>query len=196
MMTAGFLTTMAIASFVQAHPVLAMSMFLLLLGGAVGAAILWWKRRQHQLAETARQEQIYALRAQEIETYLTMNPKEFEEALAYLCERDDCQDAQVVGKAGDLGADVTAVTPRGERLVIQAKRYARGNLVTGPDLQKFGGTCFQVHQAQVAAVVTTSGFTKQAREYAAHMGIRLFDHDALGGWASKTGPTPWDPRAS
>jgi hypothetical protein len=61
----------------------------------------------------------------------------------------------------------------------------------GPDLQKFGGTCYTVHRAQVAAVVTTSGFTKQAREYAIATGIALFDNDALAGWAAHNGPPPW-----
>jgi Restriction endonuclease len=66
-------------------------------------------------------------------------------------------EAYVTGKAGDLGADVKAVTPDGRVLIIQAKRYVMGNMVSSPDLQKFGGTCYKVHQAQVAAVVTTSG---------------------------------------
>ena len=120
-----------------------------------------------------------------------MTAREFEEALAWLCRRDGCLKAYVTGKSGDLGADVKAVTPDGRVLVIQAKRYFTGNMVTGPDLQKFGGTCYAVHRAQVAAVVTTSGFTKQAREYASATGIALFDNDALASWAARTGPPPW-----
>ncbi|MEV4600713.1 restriction endonuclease [Amycolatopsis sp. NPDC049253] len=55
--------------------------------------------------------------------------------------------------------------------------------MSGPDLRRFGGTCFTVHGANVAAVVTTSTFTKQARECAAHHGIRLFDAPAPAAWA-------------
>lgn len=40
-------------------------------------------------------------------------------------------------------------------------------------------------------MVTTNTFTRQAREYADHMKIRLFDEQALAGWASRTGPAPW-----
>jgi restriction system protein len=120
-----------------------------------------------------------------------MSPREFEEALAYLCTRDGCPEAHVTGRSGDLGADVLAITPDGRRLVIQAKRYVVGNLVTGPALQTFGGTCYAVHRADIAAVVTTSGFTKQARDYAAAMRIALFDTDALAGWAARNGPAPW-----
>lgn len=146
--------------------------------------------RQRQI-EWQQYQAIQAIRSREIGTYHLMNPREFEHALAYLCERDGCLGVQVVGGAGDLGADVIATAPDGRRIVIQAKRYGPTTVVSGPDLQKFGGTCYAVHGAQVAAVVTTSRFTKQAQQYAAHMGIRLWDNDALAGWASRTGPAPW-----
>ncbi|MET9059283.1 restriction endonuclease [Streptomyces antibioticus] len=38
----------------------------------------------------------------------SLDPEEFERAIADLCARDDCTDVEVVGGAGDLGADVTA----------------------------------------------------------------------------------------
>jgi restriction system protein len=97
----------------------------------------------------------------------------------------------VVGGAGDLGADVIALAPDGRKIVLQAKRYGPASKVVGPDLQRFGGTCFTVHRAGVAAVVTTSTFTKQARDYASHAGIHLFDQQRLAAWASRTGPAPW-----
>lgn len=160
--------------------------------GAAGALGSWrWRRFQRIRAEEAEAARLYAIRATEIAAYQTMNPTEFEQALGYLCTRDGCTDVQVVGRSGDLGADVIAVTPTGLRLVIQAKRYRIGNRVSGPDLQRFGGTCFTIHGAGVAAVVTTSDFTGQARAYAQRAGIRLFDEDALAGWASRTGPAPW-----
>lgn len=125
--------------------------------------------------------------------YMAMDPKQFEHAIAYLCQRDGCTGVKVVGGAGDLGADVIATTPTGLRIVIQAKRYAPSNRVGSPDLQKVGGTARQVHGAQLVAAVTTSGFTKAARDYAAHpgVGIRLVDHDALARWAAGTGPALW-----
>jgi restriction system protein len=171
------------------------ALLVLLLTGSAG--LIAWRvsvrrQRARALAEMQRQEaEIYTARALAIESYHAMNAREFEEALAYLCRRDGCPEAHVTGKAGDLGADVMAITPDGRVLVIQAKRYVAGNLVTGPALQKFGGTCYAVHRADVAAVVTTSGFTRQAREYAAAMRIALFDNDALAGWAARNGPPPW-----
>jgi restriction system protein len=177
------------------HPVAAGFGLFAFVAVSVLLIVLWWRRR----IRLHRQQQLYAQQQYEIQVaqsraiarYHAMTPRAFEEALAFLCHRDGCTTVQVVGGAGDLGADVIASAPDGRKIVLQAKRYGSTTKVVGPDLQKFGGTCFAVHQAQVAVVVTTSVFTKQARQYALHMGIRLFDFQALAGWASQTGPAPW-----
>ncbi|EFL28787.1 putative membrane protein [Streptomyces himastatinicus ATCC 53653] len=119
-----------------------------------------------------------------------MAPGEFEQEVADLCERDGCQVIRVAGGAGDLGADVLATAPDGRRLVIQCKRYDPTHKVGSQDVQRFGGTCFAVHDAQIAAVVTTSEFTEPAVEYAAQCGILCIDGHELATWAS-TGPAPW-----
>ncbi|MFF8606803.1 restriction endonuclease [Streptomyces sp. NPDC015346] len=130
-----------------------------------------------------------AFRAEDL---AAMDPESFEQAVAALCERDGCGDVHVVGGAGDLGADIIATTPDGRRVVIQCKRYGPLNKVGSQDVQRFGGTCFSVHEAQVAAVVTTGEFTQPAAEYAQQCGIRCVDHDELVAWTEGTGPAPWD----
>lgn len=125
------------------------------------------------------------------EMYGAMDADAFEEAIAALCERDGCTDVQVVGGAGDLGADVLATAPDGRSVVIQCKRYGPVNKVGSQELQRFGGTCFAVHEAQVAAVVTTGEFTQPAVEYAEQCGIRCVDHTSLIAWTEGTGPAPW-----
>jgi restriction system protein len=178
----------ALLDLVHAHPALTVSLAVLVI---VGGTLWWLGRKYRETQQTQRQQRLDFARSLEIARYHRMGPSEFEEALAFLCARDGCRQAQAVGRAGDLGADVIAVAPDGRKIVLQAKRYGPATKVTGPDLQRFGGTCFTVHRAGVAAVVTTSTFTKQAREYAAHAGILLFDADTLGAWASRTGPPPW-----
>lgn len=120
-----------------------------------------------------------------------VSPDEFEQLVALLCERDGCLDVRVVGGANDLGADVLAVTPDGLRLVIQCKQYREANRVGSQDLQRFGGTCFTVHDADIAAVITTSTFTEPAVAYAEQSGIRCLDHDMLFAWEAGIGPAPW-----
>ncbi|MFI8219596.1 restriction endonuclease [Streptomyces sp. NPDC085932] len=124
--------------------------------------------------------------------YDGLTPEEFEEAVAALCECDGCSAVEVVGGAGDLGADVLALTPDGRRIVIQCKYYDVSHRVGSQDLQRFGGTCFTVHEADVAALVTTSDFTAPALEYAEQCGIVCVDGEALRAWTDGTGPSPWD----
>jgi restriction system protein len=191
----GLAAIVAVIREAELHPVAAgFVVFLIASAGGIGG-VLWWKRRQRIAAEHEAywqaQYELQVARSREIAPYHQMSPKEFEQALAFLCERDGCTQVVVVGGAGDLGADVKAIAPDGRLIVLQAKRYGPTTKVSGPDLQKFGGTCFNVHGAHVAAVVTTASFTKQAREYAHHMGIGLFDEHALAAWASRTGPAPW-----
>lgn len=123
--------------------------------------------------------------------YDALTPEEFEEAIAALCIRDGCSQVRVVGGAGDLGADVLAVAPDGRRLVIQCKRYGDDNKVGSQDMQRFGGTCFAVHEADVALVVTTGEFTTPAEEYAEQCGIVCVARDTLTAWSEGLGPRPW-----
>ncbi|WP_055695026.1 restriction endonuclease [Streptomyces prasinopilosus] len=125
--------------------------------------------------------------------YEDLDPDEFEQAIAELCRRDGCLDVDVVGGAGDLGADVVARTTDGRLIVIQCKRYCDANRVGSQDMQRFGGTCFTVHGADVAVVVTTSDFTAPAIEYAEQCGIVCMDGQELLRWQSGTGPRPWEP---
>ncbi|MFD3655534.1 restriction endonuclease [Streptomyces sp. NPDC058620] len=123
--------------------------------------------------------------------YTVMDADEFEQAVAGLCERDGCRDVEVVGGAGDLGADVVATTPDGRRIVIQCKRYGPENKVGSQDVQRFGGTCFAVHEADVALVVTTSAFTDPALDYADQCDILCVDHESLRTWSDDGASPPW-----
>ncbi|MDK9499682.1 restriction endonuclease [Streptomyces katrae] len=116
----------------------------------------------------------------------------FEHAVAALCVRDGCTSVEVVGGAGDLGADVLATTADGRRVVLQCKHYAEDNRVGSQDLQRFGGTCYAVHEADVAVVVTTSSFTAPAAEYADTCGIARVDGEALAAWTEQRAPAPWE----
>ncbi|MEV7217912.1 restriction endonuclease [Kitasatospora cineracea] len=140
-------------------------------------------RREHE-AQTAQLRHIGA--------FLTMNPKDFEHALATLCRRDGCTKVTVVGGAGDLAADVLATTPTGQRILIQAKRYGPKTLVGSQDVQKVNGTYRDVHRCDLALVVTTSSFTKAAAAFCTQVGIRAIDQRALALWAEGTAAPPWN----
>ncbi|MCS0603043.1 restriction endonuclease [Streptomyces sp. LP11] len=124
--------------------------------------------------------------------YTALDPDGFERAIADLCERDGCRQVEVVGGAGDLGADVVGRTPDGRLLVVQCKQYCEENKVGSQDMQRFGGTCFTIHEADIAVVVTTSDYTAPALEYAAECGILCVNGQELRAWCEGTGPNPWD----
>ncbi|MER7518282.1 restriction endonuclease [Streptomyces sp. NPDC126499] len=124
--------------------------------------------------------------------HTSVDPEGFEHSVAALCARDGCTVVEVVGGAGDLGADVVATTADGRRVVLQCKQYTGDHRVGSPDLQRFGGTCFTVHGADVAVLVTTGSFTEPALDYAAACGILCVDGAALAAWTEATAPAPWD----
>ncbi|MFE3658691.1 restriction endonuclease [Streptomyces sp. NPDC059165] len=124
--------------------------------------------------------------------YGELAPEGFEQAVAELCARDGCLEVDVVGGAGDLGADVVAITADGRRLVIQCKQYGESHKVGSQDVQRFGGTCYAIHEADIAALITTSKFTTPALDYAQQCGILCMSGDELDAWRQGIGPTPWD----
>ncbi|MEW2067185.1 restriction endonuclease [Streptomyces sp. NPDC007346] len=123
--------------------------------------------------------------------YAALDPYAFEEAVAELCRRDGCADTEVVGGAGDLGADVLATTPDGRRLVVQCKRYGPENRAGSQELQRFGGTCYAVHEADIALVVSTGGFTEPALDYAQQCAILCYGPEELTAWSEGGAPPPW-----
>ncbi|OKH98007.1 hypothetical protein AMK13_36835 [Streptomyces sp. CB02056] len=158
----------------------------LIVGAGAGAAVLRSRVRARQRELDAR-----TARLRHIGPFLAMTPKAFEHALADLCRRDGCTKVKVVGGAGDLAADVLATTPAGQRILIQAKRYGPRTFVGSQDVQKVNGTYRDVHHCDLAAVVTTSSFTKAAAAFCAQVGIRAVDQRALALWADGRGGAPW-----
>lgn len=82
--------------------------------------------------------------------------------------------AQVIGRSGDNGVDgVIHQDALGlDRVYIQAKRYAPGNWVGGPDIRNFYGS-LTLKKATKGVFVTTSTFSQQARENAESFPIRI-----------------------
>ncbi|MEW5540420.1 restriction endonuclease [Streptomyces cyaneofuscatus] len=194
------------------HPVAAVLVIALLLVAAL--LVLRRRRRARRIAETvteaaygivdaglAELDAAEAARAEQRPEppevvahpvdYAQLDPYAFEEAVAELCRRDGCADAEVVGGAGDLGADVVATTPDGRRLVVQCKRYGPENRAGSQDLQRFGGTCYAVHEADIALVVSTGGFTEPALDYAEQCAILCYGPEELAAWSEGGAPPPW-----
>lgn len=156
-------------------------------------AALWYTRPGARLASTKPRRTLRA-RTRTLSAgtnFLALTPTQFEHALADLCRRDGCTNVRAVGGAGDLGADVLATTPDGRRILIQAKRFGPRTTVGSGDVQKVNGTYRDIHHADIAAIITTNRFTKDAALVAHRLKIRAFDQRKLADWASRSGPAPW-----
>jgi restriction system protein len=84
--------------------------------------------------------------------------------------------AQVTQRTGDGGID--AIIQRGQvRKVLQCKRLSRGNVGVGPVRDLYG--VIQSENAAGGILITTTGFTTGAVEWAAGKTIELIDAAAL-----------------
>ncbi|MBR6975644.1 MAG: restriction endonuclease [Ottowia sp.] len=81
---------------------------------------------------------------------------------------------EALGKSGDGGVD--GVIKQDElglsRIYVQAKRYARGNVVGAPEIRNFSGA-LNLFRASSGLFVTTSSFTSDAMETAKMLGQRI-----------------------
>jgi restriction system protein len=118
-----------------------------------------------------------------------MTGPQFEQYVAGLMRRTGFRAVQVTGRTADLGADITASTADGRRVVVQCKRYAGS--VGSPHVQRLNGTAWTIHRADVTLLVTTGRLTVSARDLAGRCGITVIDRAALAAWvASNTAPIP------
>ncbi|PRY36786.1 restriction endonuclease [Umezawaea tangerina] len=180
---AGGVVVWLLVGFVRAHPVLSALIAAALAAIVLAGVVVWLRARRHE-------EMLQAERDRAIEVTDGMRGVDFERWTARLLRRSGCVDVRVVGGAGDAGADVLAATPDGRRIVVQCKRYGEKNVGTGA-VQMFAGTDRLYHGSDISLIVTTSGFTSDARRVAAKVGIVLVDRPVLAEWArTNTAPIP------
>ena len=112
-----------------------------------------------------------------------MDPFQFEFLVADLLEKIGYENVEVTKRSGDKGIDVTAnLTMDGitdVKTIIQAKRFKKGNNISGKIITQLRGSA-EVDQRGL--VITTSSFTRDAiRESKAQnkMPVSLVDGDKL-----------------
>jgi restriction system protein len=120
-----------------------------------------------------------ALRTDLLERLLQNTPAFFEELIidllvkmGYGGSRPDA--AAQLGRSGDGGVDGVINEDRLglDRIYVQAKRYAEGNVVGRPAIQNFVGSLVGFG-ATKGVFVTTSKFSSEAAEYARHLRERV-----------------------
>jgi Holliday junction DNA helicase RuvB len=90
---------------------------------------------------------------------------------------------QITKASGDGGVDIVAFLDKpiiGGRYLLQCKRLASDSLVGAPTIREFYGALTADRKASKGILITTSGFTIQAKEFAGEVGIELIDGQQLG----------------
>jgi restriction endonuclease Mrr len=174
----------------------------LLVGGYLDFLIVRRREQERLQAEEERQERVRQLQAERqeharqreaakrrrIEAMLHpdrvrdeihfMSGPEFERFMADLL-RQKGYEVEETPLSGDQGVDLILPDLDGKRVVIQLKRW------TGPVGNKaiqatFAGMAH--YQADEGWIITTSTFTKSARELARSTSVRLIDRDEFADW--------------
>ena len=172
-----YVAVSAIVGRIEEHPVLSGLIALALLVGT-GFILTAIQRERRARAE------LLARKERGIATTDGISGVEFEQWVARLMRRTGFRAVTVRGGAGDQGADITATSPDGRWTVVQCKRYSPTRPMGSPPVQTFAGPAHGIHKAELAVLVTTTGFTAPARRDAALMNIVLVDRDTLATWAA------------
>lgn len=107
---------------------------------------------------------------------------EFEEFITQLLRAMGFQ-TQMTKASGDGGIDIVAALDKpiiGGRYLFQCKRLAPDSLVGAPTAREFYGAVTADRKARKGILITNSGFSVQAKEFAGEVGIELIDGEQLG----------------
>jgi len=114
---------------------------------------------------------------------------EFENFMCEVLKANGFTNVEVIGQAGDQGADLLAKKD-GEELVIQAKRYSIDRKVTNSAVQEVVAS-LAYYTRNKGIVVTNSFFTQSAKELAKVNNVELWDRndviEFLNGYKTDTG---------
>lgn len=171
--------------------------------GLIGAAFVLrairpaWLRRLHSTmpGNPFHRPALPAPGRRTIEAFHRLSPGRFEQAIAELAHQTpNVTAATVVGGSGDGGMDVRVKLANGTDVLIQCKRYRKGNNVPSRDIRDTNGAYRDLHRCHQAAIVTTADFTRDAYATNAQLPqrLRLVNGEALVAWANGTGPAPWN----
>jgi hypothetical protein len=106
---------------------------------------------------------------------------DFERVVTSLLERMGFR-PEMTKASGDGGIDIVAILDRpiiGGRYLVQCKRFAPGALVSSATVREFYGALIADRAATKGILITTSGFSDEARNFAAELPLELIDGNAL-----------------
>jgi restriction endonuclease Mrr len=150
----------------------------------IGAEANAWSRRVADLLAASDDEHTREVWVNAFTDLYAMHHRAFEHHIAQMLTFDGFTVERWNGGAGDLAADVIARLPAldSRRAIVQCKHVQNADTTIGSGvIQQVAGTQ-QLHQADLAFVVTTGRFTKPATALADKLGVQLADCDTMVQW--------------
>lgn len=108
-------------------------------------------------------------------------PCEFEYLCAELLSKKYGYDVGITNAVKDGGYDLVCYAGNQVQMLVECKCYDSQNRVGRPALQKLVGANALLHVPQLS-FITTSEYTSDAMEYAARIGIQLYDGHDVEHW--------------
>jgi uncharacterized C2H2 Zn-finger protein len=109
-----------------------------------------------------------------------INEYEFEHFVADLLEQYGWK-TSVTSGSNDRGVDIIAekTEPFQQMYFIQAKCWKKNNTVGGPDIRQYSTLRRQQSEVDAVVVVTTSSFSRQAKQEGTDLNVKLIDGSDL-----------------
>jgi len=119
-------------------------------------------------------------RKQLLEHLRELDDQVFEEFLGDLWDQRGWE-TEVTSRTKDGGIDVVATCefPISLTVVIQAKRYSSSRSVSSTEVQQYSSLRHQRDTVDAVAIITTGGFSEQARETAEALNVKILNGDDL-----------------
>lgn len=141
-------------------------LILFVAAGIVIARLLWKAKRKSKIRS--------ALLGAGTENPMQLTPGQYENFCAALLENNGWT-TKMTKSSGDFGADIIAVKGN-KKSVIQCKQWSKS---VGVKAVQEAHTAMSYYHANIAIVVTTTGYTYAAKDLAKSTGVRLLKHTDL-----------------
>lgn len=115
-----------------------------------------------------------------LSTLRFLSPRHFEQFVADVWQERQGWTTEVTDSGRDRGLDVIGEPPSGgQKTAVQCKRYAAENKISSNEVQQYAALRQQWSDIDGVTVVTTSSFTRDARELAERLDVKCTDGDDL-----------------
>lgn len=107
-------------------------------------------------------------------------PRHFEQFVADVWQERQGWTTEVMDSGPDRGLDVIGESPGGgSKTAVQCKRYTKGVKVSSDQIQQYSALRQQWSDVNGVTIVTTSSFTRDAKEIAGRLDVKCIDGDDL-----------------